>query len=302
MRVNMDSSVVADPRFKLLGKRLGITWREALGSCFLVWLACYERRSEAMVADELDIAAECDGFASGMVSVGLARPEANGEAYASHSAQAGAVNGSTRLIVHGVKARIAFLEKQRTKGKTGGKRSGKARQNKGVKSQAKREANGSRSAQAYSPAPALTLTPALTPAQKTEDIQTPSESAAATKPAASEVVAKPKTPRKRDPLFDAVAEVTGSDPVVTGSHVGKVTALLRKAEPPYTPEEVRDFAARFAQLCPWSEGRRPTIGEIEKNIGLLRNGQGQQQRPPRGFQTPQDRIRENLIDVCEDEP
>src|SRR5262249_47233671 len=47
--------------------------------------------------------------------------------------------------------------------------------------------------------------------------------------------------RKRDELFDAVAEVTASDPKASGSHIGKVCAALRSADPPYTPTEVRSL-------------------------------------------------------------
>src|SRR5688572_2423773 len=112
MRVNMDSSVVSDPRFKMLGKALGVTWREALGSCFLVWLACYERREDMMPEDEIDVAAECEGFAKAMLRVGLAHP--------------GELDGT--IVIHGVDSRISFLNKQRSKGKAGGAKSGKARQ------------------------------------------------------------------------------------------------------------------------------------------------------------------------------
>lgn len=93
---------------------------------------------------------------------------------------------------------------------------------------------------------------------------------APTKPAKPKPAPKPRQP---DPLFDALAEATGSDPVVTGSHIGKLAALLRKADPPYTPDEVREFARRYRELCgyaPSLDRTRPSLGEIEKNIGLLR--------------------------------
>ncbi|MDE2100910.1 MAG: hypothetical protein KGL39_26930 [Patescibacteria group bacterium] len=48
-----------------------------------------------------------------------------------------------------------------------------------------------------------------------------------------------RAPRPRDELFDALVEITGACPTSAGSHVGKICALLRKADPPYTPEEVR---------------------------------------------------------------
>jgi hypothetical protein len=85
-----------------------------------------------------------------------------------------------------------------------------------------------------------------------------------------------KAERPKNPLFDALAEVTGSDPVVSGSHIGKLSALLARAEPPYTPEDVREFGRRFLALCSYAAMRpaadqRPTLGEIEKNIGKLRS-------------------------------
>ena len=54
MRVNMDSSIVTEGRFRLVAADLGITWREVVGSCFLVWMSCYERRSETLRIDEAD--------------------------------------------------------------------------------------------------------------------------------------------------------------------------------------------------------------------------------------------------------
>lgn len=85
----------------------------------------------------------------------------------------------------------------------------------------------------------------------------------------------PAEPRPRNDLFDAVAEVTGSDPSLNGSIVGKVAAALAKAATPYTPAEVREFARRFHELCPWAakDGRaRPTVPELQKNISRLRAG------------------------------
>lgn len=117
----------------------------------------------------------------------------------------------------------------------------------------------------------------------------PSERSPRTKP--------PPKPRPRNPLFDAVAEVTGSDPVTAGAHVGKVAALLAKADPPYTPEDVMEFGRRFLSICTYATGERdrPTLGEIEKNIGRLRAGPSVADPPPaastrRGFQTHDERV------------
>jgi hypothetical protein len=86
-------------------------------------------------------------------------------------------------------------------------------------------------------------------------------------------------PRPRDELFDAVAEVTASDPKVSGSYIGRVCKLLRTADPPYTPDEVR----RWAELVrrQWSHEGPPTLGMIEKHIGRVRAPQTSA-KPKRG--------------------
>jgi hypothetical protein len=79
--------------------------------------------------------------------------------------------------------------------------------------------------------------------------------------------------RQRDSLFDALVLVTGSDPKVNGSQIGKTCSVLRKAEPPYTPEEIQRFADPefLARELPWLNGTKPTIGAIEKFIGRIRS-------------------------------
>jgi hypothetical protein len=90
---------------------------------------------------------------------------------------------------------------------------------------------------------------------------------------AGEKTAGEKKPRPRNPLFDAVAEVCAADPATAGSLIGKVCTALSGAEPPYTPEDVREFARRFLELCPWARdgGRtRPEPAELQKHIGKIR--------------------------------
>lgn len=81
--------------------------------------------------------------------------------------------------------------------------------------------------------------------------------------------AEAKPPKPRDELFDAVCDVTGSDPKVSGSHVGKVCKALRSADPPYTADEVR----RWGELVVaegWCSGK-PPLGHVEKRIGTIRD-------------------------------
>ena len=123
--------------------------------------------------------------------------------------------------------------------------------------------------------------------------------------AVAAVVGSPaKPPRPRNHLFDAVAEVTGADPSVSGSHIAKLAHALAKAEPAYTPDEVREFGRRFHEFCPWAAdaGRsRPTINEIEKYIGLLRAGPAdvlaRSPPPRRGFETQDDRLADLIVDT-----
>jgi hypothetical protein len=78
---------------------------------------------------------------------------------------------------------------------------------------------------------------------------------------------KSASPRPRDELFDAVCQLAGADAKVNGSHIGKVCAALRAADPPYTPEEVRKLPEAIrARGRPFTL----TIGAIEKFIGWVR--------------------------------
>jgi uncharacterized phage protein (TIGR02220 family) len=135
MRVNMDSSMVGDPRFRVLATELGWHIREVFGACYLLWLACYERRAPVMESRYVDAAVDHAGFADALVSVGLADAE-----------------GPDSVRIHGVDVRILFLQKQAEKGRKGGQKSAGKRRRRRVKANA--QANGSGVAQAYPPAPA----------------------------------------------------------------------------------------------------------------------------------------------------
>lgn len=96
--------------------------------------------------------------------------------------------------------------------------------------------------------------------------------------------APPKKPRPRNALFDALAEVTGSDATIPSKarQLGTMAAELAKADPPYSPEEVREFARRFHELCPWAaqaNRARPTPGEVRNHIGLLRASEPEKPTP-----------------------
>ena len=104
MRVNVDSSSLTDPRFKLLGKALGMTHFEARGRCLFVWNECYERASSLLSLDEVDALAEHDGFGRAMVHVGLA--SLRGE----------------RVHVKGIEQRIEWVKTRRRAAQEGGRK------------------------------------------------------------------------------------------------------------------------------------------------------------------------------------
>lgn len=103
MRVNVDAAALRDPRIKMLARTLSISLPEAIGRILHVWFVCYERRSAVLPAIEIDISGDLEGFADAMLSAGLAEQDESG------------------VYVRGVTERIEFLEKQRERGKMGGR-------------------------------------------------------------------------------------------------------------------------------------------------------------------------------------
>lgn len=79
---------------------------------------------------------------------------------------------------------------------------------------------------------------------------------------------KPRKLTKRDELFDAVAEVTASDPRASGSFIGRVCKALREAEPAYSAAEV----SRLPGILEKRGFSLPlTLGTIPKYIGWTRS-------------------------------
>lgn len=150
MRVNMDSSIVSDPRFKLVAQALKVKWTEVIGSCFLVWLACYDRRSTCLRKVEADLAAEISGFSKALIDENLADEMGDGV-----------------VRIHGVEERIKFLLKQAESGAKGGKSKGKKQTP--TRKQAPAQAPAYQSAQANTPSPSPDLTPDLDPSHTPSD-------------------------------------------------------------------------------------------------------------------------------------
>ena len=134
--------------------------------------------------------------------------------------------------------------------------------------------------------------PAAAKKRPVDKVATPSDcepssgSASDTAPRSSTIA----NPRPRDELFDAVAEVTGSDPKLCGPRIGRVCAQLRKGDPPYTAEEVRSLPGVIADQ---GMSFSVTIGSVEKYISWVRtppthadgslNGQAKRSDPYSGL-------------------
>ncbi len=76
--------------------------------------------------------------------------------------------------------------------------------------------------------------------------------------------------KPRDLLFDAISEVCQVDPATTGASIGKVKKALLKADPPYTPDEVRAFS-RWHNSDQWRKDKGPpSLWALKEKIGLVR--------------------------------
>ena len=123
--------------------------------------------------------------------------------------------------------------------------------------------------------PTLALALALAQAQTLNTLpDKPAAASTKVDPVKPTTTLEAKKPRERNPLFDAIAEATGADPKVSGSHVGKLCAKL--AESNYTPDEVRRWA-ELVTTASWWQGGRPSLGFMEKDIGRVRD-----KNPPKG--------------------
>jgi hypothetical protein len=142
VRVNMDSSIATDSRFKLVAHRLGVNLREVVGACYFLWLDCYERRSDRLRRIEVEVSAGITGFTDALLAEELATQ----------------LDGDL-ILIHGVKQRIEFLGAQSKKGSKGGKaRAKKAKE----QAQANAQANACDVAQAEPEAKATGVAQAYT--------------------------------------------------------------------------------------------------------------------------------------------
>lgn len=251
----MDSSIATDPRFKLLALDLGCSLRELAGTCFFVWLACYERRTATLSVREANACAESEAFAQAIVDSGLAHFDERGD-----------------VVFHGVEERIRFLEAQAERGRKGGKVAGKSRR---YNHQANAKQSPSTRASVRltnSLAPDLALSPDL-------DLGGAGGSSLAAGPAPAEPI-KPPRKRVQKPSEPTAEETQATTRILerlaartgrfyrptTAEHARRILRLLRAREASQTLEEreqelrlvVWDRANRWADDPKMEEYLRPS--------------------------------------------
>lgn len=151
-----------------------------------------------------------------------------------------------------------------------------------------RSKNGSSKAQASQPNPSdsgFLIPDSLIPdsGASSKHPLPPAAAAGEHDPSMNGVERKTRARTPRDELFDAVAEVSASDPDLLGPRIGKAVNSLLEAKPPYTPEEVRRLPEAIA-----AHGLDFTVGSpdaVVKHIGKVR-------APPKRRPSPEEAARE----------
>lgn len=104
MRINVESSVFTEPRYKLLAEELGVSRFDVIGRMVAIWTACYEMRSKCLTDAEANACADHKQFTAALLKYRFATRVSD-----------------TEIEIHGVEKRIDFLVKQAEKGARGGR-------------------------------------------------------------------------------------------------------------------------------------------------------------------------------------
>lgn len=100
--MSVDDSALRDPRMLRLSKRLQWKPRETLGALLFVWAITYDRKHPIVPLEDVDSAADHDGFCAAMIAVGLA------------------VDTPEGVLVKGAIERIKYLDESVESGRRGG--------------------------------------------------------------------------------------------------------------------------------------------------------------------------------------
>lgn len=108
-RMSIDDSVLRDPRVSVLARLCGWSRRETLGALLDVWAICYDKVTDVLPAEHIEVTTGHADFAAHMITASLASECENG------------------VSVKGVKQRIGYLQTKTSAGRRGGLKSGESR-------------------------------------------------------------------------------------------------------------------------------------------------------------------------------
>ncbi len=230
--VRIEDEAFSDTRIEMLGVLLGTSRYDALGRLAYLWRQCTAMGKDVLEKELVEHHVKIEA----LVKSGMAEKIDEG------------------VRMKGARGRIEWLANKREVGKKVGPKGARygglgGRPKEGAVTAAKGKA---RKDQPDTPAPVSAPVPATA------------------EPSVEDPAKKPRAPRPRNEVFDAIVAVTLLDATTAGDLIGKVTAVLGKANPPYTAEEVHEFGRRFHEFCPWAKNPVPTPSFLQQNIGLVR--------------------------------
>jgi hypothetical protein len=246
--MSIDDKFPRDPRVIKLGRRAGWSRRETMGALIDVFQIVYDRERDVLPDEDIDIAAELDGFAGHMIACDLAERTTFG------------------VRVRGAAERIEYLRNRSEAGRTGGIKSGESRRNRDeAKLRSKRSTASGRAKASRNPpdpvpddppdpvparesprAPAIPATPERTPAYDHQDPRSRGRLAEATYESASKarievaaelglpeqipfpVITPANRPRAFVELQDRVREEGENAPAVCDRVIGNLIAQARE--------------------------------------------------------------------------
>ncbi len=111
-RMSIDDMILRDPRVMRLAKLCGFDRHGTVGRLLCVFAIVYDRVDDHVSEVDIDVAADCDGFAKHMIDVGLA------------------VRERRSVRIRGASKRIEYLQTLAQNASAAGRKSGESRRNK----------------------------------------------------------------------------------------------------------------------------------------------------------------------------
>lgn len=198
--IRLEDEARTDPRFRILGKRLGTTRFDAIGRMAELWAYCTEKQTYFLSVEIIDELAEVEGFAKLIVSPDIGLAEASDKG----------------IRIKGTRGRIEWLKKLRNSSKKGGQ---KTRAKWQAKRLAKEGPEVGPNEGAITLAPALTLAPAIT--NKTKKENTSADPSGSSAPKGSSIATW-------ESYRDAYQKRYGAPPIRNATINGQLSNLVKR--------------------------------------------------------------------------